>query len=152
MYLIVIFFFISNCTLNKVINHHGVHNLEIKQSEFKLNVTNKNDVSKEIGPPSTQSIFDNELWIYIERKTSSSKVRKLGKVELIKNDVLLLEFDSMGLLISQVFYNKDAINDLKFSESVTTFQYTKDSFIYEFFSALRQKIDDPLGTKRKKNK
>ena len=32
-----------------------------------------------IGPPSTKSTFDNDVYIYIERKTSSSKLRKLGK-------------------------------------------------------------------------
>jgi len=63
----------------------------------------------------------------------------------------MLEFDTTGMLVSKNFYNKDYVNNLKFVEDETDFDYSKKSFIYEFFSALRKKIDDPLGTKRKKS-
>tara|TARA_B110000240_G_C13266315_1_gene353873 strand:+ start:49 stop:519 length:471 start_codon:yes stop_codon:yes gene_type:complete len=148
LYLFFLLLLFSNCTLNKVINHHGVHNLKFKQSGFKLATTNKNDVTKEIGPPSTKSVFDTELWIYIERKTSTSRITKLGRADLLVNDVLLLEFDTRGILVSQNFYNKDSINKLKYVKNVTVFDHSKKSFVYEFFSAMRQKIDDPLGIKR----
>mgnify|MGYP001268639378 FL=1 len=98
---------LSNCSLNKVVHHHGVHNLDKKQSKLKINYSNKNDIIKIIGPPSTKSKFDNDIYIYIERKTSSSKLRKLGKKELIINNVLVLEINNQGLLVSKKFYNKD---------------------------------------------
>ena len=142
---------ISSCTLNKVIHHHGVHNLEKKQTKLKINYTNKNDIIKLIGPPSTKSTFDNEVYIYIERKTSSSKLMKLGKKKLIKNDVLVLEVDNAGILLSKKFYNKNDMNNLSFDEGITGINYQKKSFIYNFLSSLRQKIDDPLGKKRIKN-
>ena len=142
---------ISSCTLNKVIHHHGVHNLEKKQTKLKINYTNKNDIIKLIGPPSTKSSFDNEVYIYIERKTSSSKLMKLGKKKLIKNDVLVLEVDNAGILLSKKFYNKNDMKKLKFDESETGMNYSKKSFIYNFLSSVRQKIDDPLGKKRIKN-
>ena len=31
----IIFIFISNCTLNKVVKHHGVHNLKKKNDDFE---------------------------------------------------------------------------------------------------------------------
>ena len=74
-----ILFFISNCTLNKVIKHHGVHFLDKKQSKLIINKSNKNDIIELLGPPSTKSTFDKDMWIYIERSTSSSKITKLGK-------------------------------------------------------------------------
>ena len=43
-YLIIISLFISNCTLNKVIKHHGVHFLEKKNEKLIIGVTNKNDI------------------------------------------------------------------------------------------------------------
>jgi len=104
-----------------------------------------------IGPPSTQSVFDNEVFIYIERKTSSSKLLKLGKKELIKNDVLILELNNKGILISKNFYNKNDMNQLAFDNEITGINYSKKSFIYNFLSSVRQKIDDPLGKKRIKN-
>ena len=131
--------------------HHGVHNLEKKQAKLKVNETNKNDIFAIIGPPSTKSTFDNDVYIYIERKTSSSKLRKLGKKDLIRNNVLVLEIDNSGILLSKKFYNKDDMNNLKFDENQTGINYSKRSFIYNFLSSLRQQIDDPFGNKRIKN-
>ena len=142
---------LSNCSLNKVVHHHGVHNLDKKQSKLKINYSNKNDIIKIIGPPSSKSKFDNDIYIYIERKTSSSKLRKLGKKELIINNVLVLEISNQGLLVSKKFYNKDDMNEIKFDQTATNINYSKKSFVYNFLYSLRQKIDDPLGKKRQKN-
>ncbi len=141
----------TSCSLNKVVNHHGVHNLEKKQTKLKLNYSNKNDIIKLIGPPSTKSSFDTEIFIYIERKTSSSKLTKLGKKTLLANNVLVLELNNMGILVDKKFYNKDDMNKIKFDENITSINYSKKSFIYTFLQSLRQKIDDPLGKKRIKN-
>ncbi len=137
--------------MNNVVNHHGVHNLEQKQTKLKINYSNRNDIIKLIGPPSTKSTFDNDIYIYIERKTSNSKLTKLGKKKLIKNDVLVLEIDNTGILLSKKFYNKNDMNKIVFDENETGINYSKRSFIYSFLSSVRQKIDDPLGKKRIKN-
>ena len=125
--------------------------MEKKQAKLKINYTNKNDIIKLIGPPSTKSSFDNDIYIYLERKTSSSRLTRLGKKRLIKNDVLVLEIDNTGILLSKKFYNKDDMNEIKFDENITGVNYSKRSFIYNFLSSIRQKIDDPLGKKRIKN-
>ncbi len=140
-----------NCSINKVVNHHGVHNLEKKQEKLILNKTNKNDIIKLIGPPSTKSTFDNDLFIYIEKKTSSAKLSKLGKKELIVNNVLVLQIDNKGMLVDKLFYDKDDMKKIDFIKDETTVSYSKRSFIYNFLSSLRQKINDPLGKKRIKN-
>ena len=143
--------FLSNCTLKKVVHHHGVHNLEQKQLNLRINQSNTNDVIKLIGPPSTRSKFDNDLFIYIERKTTGSKLTRLGKKKLIANNVLLLEFDNTGVLINKKFFNKDQMNKIKFDEYTTSLNYTKRSFVNDFLFSLRQRIDDPLGKKRVRN-
>ena len=142
---------LSSCSFNKVVQHHGVHNLENKQTKLKINSTNKNDIIKLIGPPSTKNSFDNDVYIYIERKTSSSKLSKLGKKTLLKNNVLVLEIDNRGILLSKNFYDIEDMNEMKFDEDQTGINYSKKSFIYNFLFTLRQKIDDPLGKKRIKN-
>ena len=146
--LIVIFLFISNCTLNKVIKHHGVHFLEKKNKKLVIGKTNKNDIIKLLGPPSTKGAFKEELWIYMEIQTSSSKLTRLGKKELLKNDILLLDIDSKGILSKNVFFNKEDMNKIKFSEDTTQMSYSKDNFIYDFLYSIRQKINDPLGKKK----
>ena len=149
--ILFILLFITNCTLDKVVIHHGVHNLEKKQVKLRINETNKNDIIELIGPPSTKSSFDNDVYIYIERKTSSSKLRKLGKKKLLVSNVLVLEINERGTLIEKQFYNIDDMKKIKFDENETEILYSKRSFIYNFLSSLRQKIDDPLGKKRIKN-
>ena len=151
IFLFIIFLFISNCTLNKVVQHHGVHNLDKKQEKLKINQSNKNDILKIIGPPSTKSTFENDVYIYIERKTSSSKLSKLGKKVLLVNNVLILDINQKGLLVKKKFYNKDDMNKLNFDERETVTDYSKNSFIYDFFYTLRQRIDDPRGIKRTKD-
>ena len=131
--------------------HHGVHNLDKKHLKLKINQSNKNDIIKLIGPPSTKSTFDNDIYIYIEKKTSSSKLSKLGKKKLITNNVLILELDKRGLLKDKKFYDKQDMQNIEFEENITETDYTKRSFVYNFLSSLRQKIDDPLGKKRTKD-
>jgi outer membrane protein assembly factor BamE (lipoprotein component of BamABCDE complex) len=148
----IIVLFISNCTINKVVKHHGVHYLDIKEKKLIINQSNKNDLLKILGPPSTKSTFDNDMFIYIERKTSSSNIRKLGKKVLLLNNVLIVEIDDRGILISKKFLNKENINNMDFSKDITGMNYSKRSFVYGFLSSMRQKINDPLGKKRiKKN-
>ena len=147
-YLIVIFLFFSNCTLNKVIKHHGVHFLEKKNEKLVIGKTNKNDIIKLLGPPSTKGAFNQELWIYMEIQTSSSKLSNLGKKELLKNNILLLDINSKGILSKNVFFNKENMNNIKFSKDTTQMGFSKNSFIYEFLYSVRQKINDPLGKKK----
>ena len=134
-----------------MVHHHGVHNLEKKQAKLKVNLTNKNEIIQLIGPPSTQSSFDNDVYIYIERKTTSTRLTRLGKKKLLVNNVAILEIDSRGLLVSKKFYDKDDMLKIKFDEETTTTELTKNSFVYKFLYSLRQKINDPLGKKRIKN-
>ena len=146
--LIVLFLFISNCTLNKVIKHHGVHFLEKKSEKLMIGKTNKNDIFEILGPPSTKGFFDEELWIYIEIQTSSTKLSKLGGKKLLKNNILLLDIDNRGILSKSIFFDKDKMNKIKFSKDTTQMSYSKNSFVYDFLYSLRQKINDPLGKKK----
>ncbi|MDC0952018.1 hypothetical protein OAR87_02440, partial [Candidatus Pelagibacter ubique] len=79
---------------------------------------------------------------------SSSKLSNLGKKELLKNNILLLDIDNRGVLSKNVFLTKEDMNNIKFSEDTTQMSYSKNNFIYEFLYSVRQKINDPLGKKK----
>ena len=149
IFLIIPFIFILNCTINKVVKHHGVQFLDKKHDKLIIKQTNMNDIVNLLGKPSTKSSFDNDVWIYIERKTSIGSIYKLGKVDLLVNNVLVLEIDQMGLLASKKFYDKESMNDIKITTSSTDAVYGKRSFVYDFLSSMRQKINDPLGKRAK---
>ena len=152
LYIFFLFLILCNCSFKPVVKHHGVPFLEKKQSDLIVNQTNKNDIKKILGVPSTTSKFDNDVWIYIERKQTQSKIKNLGKMKIIKNDVLVLEIDKYGILKKKEFYNINDMKNIKIVEATTETGFQKNSFIYDFLSSVRQKINDPLGQRVKKQK
>jgi outer membrane protein assembly factor BamE (lipoprotein component of BamABCDE complex) len=139
--------------LQKKINkHHGVPLLDKKQSSLVVNKSNKNDIKNILGNPSTKSKFDNDVWIYIERKQTQSQLRNLGRMKISKNNVLVLEIDNYGILKKKDFYNKEDMENIKIVEATTQAGFKRNSFIYDFMSSMRQKINDPLGQRAKKRK
>ena len=153
--ILYIFFFalvVSNCSLKKVVDHHGVPFLEKKQKQLIIDQSTSNDIREILGTPSTRSKFDNDVWIYIERKQTQSKLRNLGRMKIFKNDVLVLEIDKYGILKKKEFYNMQNMNKIKIAEDTTEATFARNSFIYDFMSSMRQKINDPLGVRAKKRK
>ena len=148
IFLIILTIFLTSCKLNKVVNHHGIHNLEAKSQELLINQTNINQIKSLLGPPSSTSYFDEDILIYLERKTSNSKLLKLGKKKLIANNVLLLEVNNRGMLINKKYLNKDDLNKLVFTKKTTNTTIDQESFVYRALSGVITKIDDPLGKKR----
>ena len=152
LYIIILSFIVSNCSFKPVVKHHGVPFLEQKQTDLIVNKSNKNDIIKILGSPSTTSKFDNDIWIYIERRQTQSKLKNLGRMKISKNDVLVLEINSYGILKKKEFYNKDDMEKIKITEATTEVGFQRNSFIYNFMSSMRQKINDPLGQRAKKRK
>ena len=148
IFIILIIFILSSCSLNKVVRHHGVHFLEKKQKKIQVFSNNFNDVRQLLGPPSTKNSFDTDIWIYMERKTTVSQVRTLGRKKLLVNNVLVLEFDNRGMLVKKKFFNKDQMNKLKIAQNNTKVINKKDTFINTVLTSLKHKINDPLGKRK----
>ena len=150
LYIIFFSLIVSNCSTKPVSKHHGIPFLEIKQSSLTVNTSNKNDILNILGNPSTKSKFDKDIWIYIERNQTQSKLMNLGKMKVHKNDVLVLELDEYGILKKKTFYNKDDMKNIKIEKDKLEANYENNSLIYDFFSSMRQKVNDPLGKRAKK--
>ena len=73
-------------------------------------------------------------------------------MKIFKNDVLVLEIDSYGILKKKNFYNLNDMKNIKIAKNSTQADFNKNSFIYDFMSSMRQKINDPLGKRAKKRK
>ena len=146
-FFITLFFLISNCSFNLVDDHHGVFFLDKKAKKIIVQTSNKNDVLKNLGEPSTKSTFDNDVWIYIERKITNTHF--FGKRKLIVNNVLILEINDMGIVSEKSFLDINKMKDLNFDKQRSASLQKRD-FIYNFLSSLRQKVNDPLGVRKKK--
>ena len=137
---------ISNCSFNLVDDHHGVFFLDKKEKKIIVQSSNKNDVIKTLGEPSTKSTFDNDMWIYIERKITNTHF--FGKRKLIINNVLILEIDNFGIVSKKDFLDINKMKDINFDKDRSA-SLEKRDFIYKFLSSLRQKVNDPMGVRKK---
>ena len=149
LYIIFLSLIVANCSFKNVVKHHGVPFLEKKQAALVVNEANKNDITKILGNPSTTSKFDNDIWIYIERKQTQSELKNLGRMKIYKNDVLVLEIDDYGILKKKEFYNKDDMENINFSADSINMDLLKKSFVYDFLTSVREKINNPLGSSTK---
>ena len=147
---IIAFIFILSCSTNKVKNNHGVLSLNNKFNKIVVEKSNSNDILNLLGPPSTKSSFDTNIWIYIERKKTNQSIFKLGKQKIEKNNVLVLELDNKGILAKKKLYNLDDMNDYKFVEKVTQKDFSQNSFVYGVLSSLRDKINAPVRKRKEK--
>ena len=143
-FFIILSIIITSCSTNKVVKNHGIAGLENKTTEILVSKTNKNDALNILGPPSTKSSFDDNVWLYLERKKVNQSIFKLGKRRIEKNNVLVLKFNNFGLLENKNFYDIEKMNDIKFSEEITESGYSKNSFVYSFLTSLREKINSPV--------
>ena len=121
--------------------------MDKKEKKIEVQVSNTNDILSILGEPSTKSTFDNDVWIYIERKITNSHF--FGRRELIVNNVMVLEIDDKGILAKKDFFDINDMKDIDFDQNRSE-SLQKRNFIYNFLSSLRQRVNDPLGVRKKK--
>ena len=143
-FIILIFMFILNCSGNKVTNYHGTKLLNNKYEMIEVNVTNKNDLIKILGAPSTTSDFDKNIWFYFERLKTNQSLIKLGAQKIKRNNILIVKLDNKGILKSKELLDLNDMNDIKYIKTVTTKEFKNNNLIYGIFSSLREKINAPL--------
>ena len=131
---------LTSCQRNELVQSHGISFLEKRQENIVVNNSNRNDVRKKLGNPSTESIFDNTIWIYVERTRGKGKIMKLGQNVTLKNNVLVLKFDKYGILREKEFYDKEKMQKINFSEKTTDGLNRERDFVYNFLSSMRQKM------------
>ena len=139
-YFVLILLFITSCSTNKVVTNHGSLLIIEKSKKLTINKSNKNDIRKLIGPPSSISKFSGN-WFYIERKKTNQSIFKLGKKKLLSNNIIILEFNSMGLVSNKNLLSINDMNDIKIAEKMTKKKYEQDNALYDILSTLREKMN-----------
>ena len=131
---------LSNCQLKKTTKTHGIVFLENRYNKLVINKTNINDVLKEIGQPHTRSVTNDKIWIYIERVLSKGSFHKMGSNVIVKNNVMVLNFDKYGVLSEKKFYDKKKLANIDFSNDVTQNNLSQKSFVQEFLQSIKSKM------------
>jgi outer membrane protein assembly factor BamE (lipoprotein component of BamABCDE complex) len=132
--------FLSNCQKNRVIKTHGIFYLQNRAVLLKVQTSNRNDVIKILGKPHSESIHEQNTWIYIERSRTKGKLVKLGRNVLLNNNVLVLKFNKYGILEEKLFYDKKEMNKYKFAKAETKNIVRRGTFVQSFVNSLRQKM------------
>tara|TARA_B100001540_G_C15658479_1_gene574446 strand:+ start:100 stop:504 length:405 start_codon:yes stop_codon:yes gene_type:complete len=134
-----------------VSNNHGFISLQAKFEKITINKTNKNDILKIIGPPSSISNFDKNKWFYIQTKKENQSLFKLGIKKIKKNNILIVKFNNKGILEKKIILNLNDMNDVKYSKDITEKEFKQNNTLYKIFSSLREKANAPTRN-RGKNK
>ena len=142
-FIFIFLIFISACSNNKVVNSHGLKELSKKYSKIEISKSNKNDVLNIIGKPSSISLFDENLWFFIERENVNQSVFKLGKSKIQKNDVIEIVFNDNGIVKTKKIYDLNDMNDLKMIKESTNKTYGTSSPIGKFIKSMEQKLNSP---------
>ena len=140
--LLTLWFALTSCNLKPVEKSNGIQNLDNRTSLLIPGETNKNDVIKIFGETLIKEISDEDKWTYfetIERKT-------LGKNKIIKNTILILEFNNKGILKTKKTLNKDDFNKVVFDSSETISLGLNDSFSKRIFSCVRKRAQNKIST------
>ena len=152
LYLLILLIIISNCSFKDIKKSHGVNNLNKKSSRLIINSTNSNEILEILGPPSTKSELDQNTWIYIERRITNSSVFSIGKEKVSSNNLLVLKINGRGILYEMEVYDLEKMNEIKISKLETENTFKNSDFLSNLLISVRQKINDPIRNRIKKNR
>ena len=124
-----------------VYNHYK--RVQNPSKDIEISKSNKNDVINIIGKPSSISLFDENLWFFIERENVNQSVFKLGKSKIQKNDVIEIVFNDYGIVKTKKIYDLNDMNDLKIIKETTNKSYGSNSPIGKFLKSMEQKLNSP---------
>tara|TARA_B110000977_G_C10692773_1_gene344187 strand:+ start:31 stop:501 length:471 start_codon:yes stop_codon:yes gene_type:complete len=136
------FFLITACSLKPVITTSGILNLDKRTSLIVPGNVNKNDVIKLLGETILKEQPEGKRWAYIE----TIEQKKFGKKKIIKNTVLILEFDNKGILKTKELLSKNDFKEIKFDETKTVSSGLNDSFSKRIFSSIRKRAQNMGST------
>jgi len=140
-------FLFSSCSNQPSKISHNVQNLEKKFSLLTVKNNNKNDIIKILGDTLIKEYPDEKVWVYIE---TEGKNNFFGKKTIVKNNVLILEFNSKGILESKKIIDIKKLTNLKLEEMRTESFAINESFSRKFFSSLRKRIENKTNSQANK--
>lgn len=133
---------VLSCSYKHVVKTNGIQNLDKRIELMTVGTTNKNDVIGLIGETILKEQPNENIWAYVE----TVEQKKFGKKKIIKNILLILEFDSRGLLKNKKILNKNDFNKLKFDGASTETYGLNNSFSKRVFSSIRKRAQNRLDT------
>lgn len=139
-FIIFLLILLGNCQLKEPVKIHGISYLENRYSQLEVNTSNSNDVLKILGNPHSKSIENDLRWFYIERSIVKGKYYKLGKNVLKENNIIVLEFNQLGILTFKDILTKEEMNNVSYAKDKTKNPIDRTSFVNDFLQSLKKKM------------
>ena len=140
-------FLLSSCSIQPYKITSGVNSLDKKSDLLSNDKSNKNDVVNILGETLLKEYPDERIWIYVE---TEKKKNFFGKKILTKNNILILEFDSRGILIAKKILDKNQMMPNEFEEITTKNLGLKEDFSKKFFTSLRKRFQNKNNSQTSK--
>ena len=136
--LVILLALITQCTFKKIDVLHGTAELKNKSSLLKLNLHNKNDVIKILGPLAITDPLNIDNWMYFETRLSTNM---LGEKVIKKNDILIIEFSKNGVISNIIFLDKDKMNEIAFDKDKTKSLGIQDTVLFNILKSTRKRLE-----------
>lgn len=134
----IIFFLLINCNLNNVEEIHGISNLKNKLKNININSSNQNDVINILGEPLLKDSYNKSIWSYVEVR---KKTNFYGSKTLVLNDVVILKFNSNGVLDYLKTYDLNDIKKIDFNQDITQSNAVDHSFLKNLLASSKKRWD-----------
>jgi len=115
-----------------------VSNLKNKIKLIKINETNKNDITKILGPVPIEN-KEEKRWTYFEVRETKTKY---GKRDIYVNDYVEIFFNNYGIANKIEFYDLSNMKNIKFAKEKTKSLGVKDTFSKNLLSSTRKRMEN----------
>ena len=140
---VVLLLFLISCSIKPKIIKSGIQNLEKKQNQLNVKYSNKNDITSILGETLLKEYPNEQTWMYFEIE---KKISLFGKKTIIKNNFLVLEFNTKGILISKNFLDKENLKDFEIDQTVTETLGIRENFSKKFLASLRKRFQNKTNS------
>ena len=76
----------------------------------------------------------------------------IGKEKVSSNNLLVLKISGRGILYEMELYDLEKMNEIKISKLETENTFKNSDFLSKILISVRQKINDPIRNRIKKNR
>ena len=152
-FILLIFLLFSSTFISCSYDLHFSGISENSVNEILQNYQNKNyskeDVINIIGKPSSTSLFDENTWFYMQRELENKSFLTLGKQKITTNNVLEINFNDYGIVVSKKIYSLKDMNEVKIDKDKTENMAIKKTGINSLFQSIYQKINAPKNNRKR---
>ena len=122
---------IAGCTATR--DYHGYLPDQALPGDVQPAVDTRSTVLARLGSPSTESIFDNKLWVYM---SSSRELLTFYYPKVVQRSIVAIQFDDDDVVSDVLIYDVDDGRTLSYNSRVTPTRGRELGILEQLFGTL----------------